>query len=418
MKRFNTIKASLLFLILFFADSEAQWMKIDIISDARPAPSLFLKDGIIYAGSDNRIYRSSDNGVNWKESNIISPDVDFISALIKHDNKIFVGTYNHGVFYSSDEGITWNSLNTGLNGLGAQTISEFAVRGSDLYAGTYGGGVFVTDLNALSHWNSFSNGLSFTVSYNINSIKNIDGTLYAGAGGNSSFFKNRENSDLWEEVVFGEMWGEPNNVFDIIKMGDQYIISASYGIYTSSDGVNWNYFNTGAGVINESNFALHNNRIYAHFTKGAGRTLWITSDDNGKTWNFFDDQRGIDVLSALVVDNKLFAGRVYGFNYRPLDPTSVDGDELPAQFELSQNYPNPFNPSTTINFSIDTPGNVELKIYDITGREVAALINQYKPAGNYSYRFNPTELNLSSGVYFYKLSAGEFSSVKKMILMK
>lgn len=418
MTRFYIFKTAFLLFILLSIRANAQWNKIDVIDGLRPAPSLFYKDGAIYAGSDNRIYISRDNGVSWQESNIISPDVDFISALIKHENKIFVGTYNFGVFYSNDEGMTWNSLNNGLSGLGSESISEFAIRGSYLYAGTYGSGIFVIDLNSLSRWNSFNNGLSFSVSYNIYSLKNINGMLYAGAGGNSSYFKNRENSDEWEEIVFGGMWGEPNSMYDILIIDNQFLVAASYGIYRSSDEKNWQYLNLGAGSINEANFAIHNNKIYVHYTKGSGRTFWFTSIDKGNTWNFLEDQRGVDVLSVLVVDNKLFAGRLYGFNYLPLVPTSVEEGELPAKFELNQNYPNPFNPTTTISFSINRAQNVELKIYDSIGREIVTLINDYKSAGYYSYKFNADELNLSSGVYFYKLNTGGITSVKKMLLMK
>lgn len=426
MTRLYIYKIALLFIMLLSIRSNAQWTKIDVIDDMRPAPSLFQKDGIIYAGSDNRIYISSDNGVNWKGSNIISPDVDFISALIKHENKIFVGTYNFGVFYSNDEGMTWNSLNNGLSGLGSESISDFAIRGSELYTGTYGAGIFVIDLNNLSQWIPFNNGLSFNLSYNINSLKNINGILYTGAGGNSSYYKNSANSNIWEEVVFGEIWGEPNSLYDIKINNNEYLIAASYGIYKSNDEINWQFYNLGAGSINEANFAIYNNKIFVHYTKGSGRTLWFTSVDNGSTWNFFEDQRGVDVLSTLIVDNKLFAGRLYGFNYLPLVPTSVEDEELPVRFELSQNYPNPFNPSTKINFTIPNVGskhastskNVTLKVYDILGNEIATIVNAFLPAGSYSFSFNASEWNLPSGIYFYKLTVDKFTSVKKMVLMK
>lgn len=413
-------------MMLLSISANAQWNKIDVINDSRPTPSLFQKDGIIYAGSDNRIYISGDNGVNWKESSIISPDVDFISALIKYENKIFVGTYNFGVFYSTDEGMSWNSLNNGLSGLGSESISDFAIRSSNLYAGTYGAGVFVINLNNLSQWIPFSNGLSFNSSYNINSLRNINGTLYAGAGGNSSYYKNLENSNQWIEVVFGEMWGQPNSMYDIKINNNEYLIAASYGIYKSNDEKNWQYYNLGVGSINEANFAIHNNKIYVHYTKGSGRTLWFTSVDNGNSWNFLEDQRNVDVLSVLVVDNKLFAGRLYGFNYLPLVPTSVDEDELPARFHLSQNYPNPFNPATIISFTIpnvesknaSTSKNVTLKVYDILGNEIATIVNAFLPVGSYSFSFNASEWNLTSGIYFYKLTVDKLTSVKKMVLMK
>jgi hypothetical protein len=88
----------------------------------------------------------------------------------------------------------------------------------------------------------------------------------------------------------------------------------------------------------------------------------------------------------------------------------------PLDFSLEQNYPNPFNPSTTIKYSIKENSLVSLKIYDILGNEVAALINEVKPVGIYSVNFNSG--SLSSGVYFYTLNAGSFSETRKMLLLK
>jgi hypothetical protein len=85
-------------------------------------------------------------------------------------------------------------------------------------------------------------------------------------------------------------------------------------------------------------------------------------------------------------------------------------------YKLSQNYPNPFNPSTTINYTIPKTGLVTMKVFDISGREVATLINEVKTAGNYDFKFNAS--SLSSGVYFYRLQAGNFVETKKMFLLK
>ncbi len=85
-------------------------------------------------------------------------------------------------------------------------------------------------------------------------------------------------------------------------------------------------------------------------------------------------------------------------------------------FVLSQNYPNPFNPATVISFEIPSRNFVELKIYDLLGREITSLVNEEKDAGKYSIRFNGN--SLASGVYFYKLTSGNYSQTKKLILMK
>ncbi len=89
---------------------------------------------------------------------------------------------------------------------------------------------------------------------------------------------------------------------------------------------------------------------------------------------------------------------------------------LPRQHALYTNYPNPFNPATKISFDIATPSNVSLKVYDITGQEVATLLSGYQQAGKFEVAFNAS--GLSSGVYFYTLQAGEFSATQKMLLSK
>ena len=93
-----------------------------------------------------------------------------------------------------------------------------------------------------------------------------------------------------------------------------------------------------------------------------------------------------------------------------------NNNEVPKTYSLSQNYPNPFNPTTSIKFSIPTSGNVRLSVYDVLGNEVATLQKGKMNAGNYIVDFNST--GLSSGVYFYKLTADNFSEVKKMVLIK
>ena len=99
--------------------------------------------------------------------------------------------------------------------------------------------------------------------------------------------------------------------------------------------------------------------------------------------------------------------------------TSVKLDEEhfnPNQIRLSQNYPNPFNPGTKISWQLPVSSRQNLKIYDVLGNEVATLVDEYKPAGSYEIEWNAS--GLPSGVYFYRLQAGEFIETKKMILMK
>lgn len=113
-------------------------------------------------------------------------------------------------------------------------------------------------------------------------------------------------------------------------------------------------------------------------------------------------------------------GKIYkwcmNINYEAPVGIQPIGIESPKSFSLSQNYPNPFNPVTNIKFSIPQSGNVTMKVYDVLGKQVAELVNEFKPAGNYIVVFNAS--HLSSGIYFYRIETSEFTEVKKMVLVK
>ena len=99
---------------------------------------------------------------------------------------------------------------------------------------------------------------------------------------------------------------------------------------------------------------------------------------------------------------------------RKISGNPVEVDKF--SYSLAQNYPNPFNPTTTIKYSIKEDGLVMLKVYDILGNEVAILVNEEKPAGNYKVEFNAS--NLPSGIYFYRITSARFTDTKKLLLLK
>ena len=108
-----------------------------------------------------------------------------------------------------------------------------------------------------------------------------------------------------------------------------------------------------------------------------------------------------------------------------LTVNTIKNERIPDSYQLSQNYPNPFNPSTIIKYSLPVEAHssvqlqsvpVTLKVYDILGREIATLVNKYQPSGNYEVNFDASDL--TSGIYFYKITTSEFNQVRKMILMK
>lgn len=106
--------------------------------------------------------------------------------------------------------------------------------------------------------------------------------------------------------------------------------------------------------------------------------------------------------------------KLYNYN---VGPVGIPGNNVsPASFSLEQNYPNPFNPSTVIKYNIPNSAHVSIKVFDILGNEVAQVVNEKKNPGSYEVEFNGA--NLSSGVYFYKITAGSFTDVKRMMMIK
>ena len=116
-----------------------------------------------------------------------------------------------------------------------------------------------------------------------------------------------------------------------------------------------------------------------------------------------------DISLALISD---ISDGPFRINYL----VSVDDSDPVTEFNLMQNYPNPFNPSTLIRYSIEKEGLVQLKIFDMLGREMKILVNSYQQAGTYEVMLNGS--NLSSGIYYYKLDSNNRSMIKKLILLK
>lgn len=145
-----------------------------------------------------------------------------------------------------------------------------------------------------------------------------------------------------------------------------------------------------------------------------GSHNWSSSAENS------NDENTLIIQDAQIANFYLqeFAARYYEANGDDsIFVTGVEDDyQLPNEFSLSQNYPNPFNPVTNINFSIPILSKVELIVYNILGEQIAALVNEIKDAGTYTVLFDASKL--TSGVYFYKISAYGFNQTKKLILLK
>jgi hypothetical protein len=165
------------------------------------------------------------------------------------------------------------------------------------------------------------------------------------------------------------------------------------------------YFDSAASM----QFAIASRRVnsggtnfYFHAWYGIGTGAYTSPDSSGHdslvTW----------ALTGPVVEQAIWSDVPIGIH-----STSV---EVPVEYALMQNFPNPFNPTTNIRFDLPTSGFVTLKVYNMLGKEVAVLLEKNLQAARYMVDFNASEL--PSGIYFYKLQAGDYTSIKKMTLIK
>jgi tetratricopeptide (TPR) repeat protein len=154
---------------------------------------------------------------------------------------------------------------------------------------------------------------------------------------------------------------------------------------------------------------------------GNGSTTICTTDNNGN-YTFPKIIENYDYTISLQIGNNTYSNtfmldedKIVDFNIGNLVGIS-EVEEIPTTYSLSQNYPNPFNPTTTIQYSIPKDEYVKLVVYDVTGKVVKELVNGHKSAGRYNVEFNAS--GYSSGTYYYKLEAGDYKNIQKMMLIK
>jgi hypothetical protein len=205
--------------------------------------------------------------------------------------------------------------------------------------------------------------------------------------------------------------------------GAVWTIDASLGLTTQQ--VDYTYCSSDSLAAGDKDFI-------AAFVDLNGDSITVRHGDLGAMGTYQhkrNSNQSSGLLAPAAAIYKVGGNKYSAFCYAGFGPTGVYynmetlvtgitpvNSEIPSAFKLEQNYPNPFNPVTNIRFSLPKAGMVSMKIFDISGREVAELISGTMNAGTYNYDFNAS--NLSSGIYFYRINAEGFTDTKKMILVK
>jgi len=237
---------------------------------------------------------------------------------------------------------------------------------------------------------------------------------------------------LYGISIFGEIF-----TIDLTNGSDSLVVDAE-GSYK---GFTFNPVTNELWASSRSNVPPNKDAIFTvDLTNGDTTIIGHTGLDKKTNDIVFDENLNLygvigasgEINEFINIDTSTAAGtivgsigfkHILGLAYEETGVTSVEDDKdetIPTDFALKQNYPNPFNPTTQIKFTISELRFTTLKVYDILGREVATLVNEEKPIGNYEIEFSATggAIVLSSGIYLYQLRAGDFVQTKKMILLK
>jgi photosystem II stability/assembly factor-like uncharacterized protein len=191
---------------------------------------------------------------------------------------------------------------------------------------------------------------------------------------------------------------------------------------TTNGGTNWFFQSNpisaaGLNQINDVKFISNGIGWAVHGALGTGAIMYTSN--GGMNWQMeIQGSLWYDCLE-IYQNTKAWCGADGGFIYYtiPENPLGIaSGEEIPSRFYLGQNYPNPFNPETNIKFQLAAAGFLRLSVFDILGREVSVLLNKDMNAGSYEVKWNSE--GYSSGIYYYKLTSGEYSETRKMILIK
>jgi photosystem II stability/assembly factor-like uncharacterized protein len=372
-------------------------------------------NGNVFAGTlGSYIFKTTDKGNSWTQFiNGLSSN-QIITLASNSINYLFAGTDTGGIYRSNDNGQSWTSINNGIGN--NNNVFAFAIDSRNTIfagcnpSGPSGGGVYISANNG-AQWTHLT-----STSGNVYSLAlSPSGKVFAGTNDGKVYFS-LDSGTTWNNTIITSTTVRSLIVdqFGNIFAGTDY----PGGLYRSTDnGSSW----SNIGFTNVSVTSLISNPALGIYLGTWGQGVFH-STDNGTTWNAVSDGLFDNNVLSLTFDASgyFYAGTQSSGVFRSAQPliTNVQNFEshTPKQFILNQNYPNPFNPSTTISFSLPHSEFTVLKIYDLLGKEITTLVSENLASGNYSFKWDAS--NQPSGLYFYRLQAGQYSETKKLLLLK
>ena len=431
--------------------------------------SIINNSTAVVVGDAGTVLRTTDGGSSWQPASSNVSD-NLISVSFNGVNGIAGGT-SQTLIYSTDAGATWTTSQTGFFGGGfygvqmLDAVNAFAggensifqplsgkstdsgqnwqftafylnsnegqlndVYFFDLNNGVGASGVFTgegaisTTTDGGANWTTlpFFSGVLYSVTFPANQtdigysvgmngliIKTTDGggswTVQPGGTSNSL------RSVTFADELTGYAVGEVGTILKTVTGGVIPVEFTSFNAKIEDREVQLSWQTS--TETNNSGFFIQ--RKTGSSWENLGFVQGYGTSTESHTYDYTDNLNELNYTGKIYYRLKQvdYDGAV---NYSSI--AEINYEPKPNDFELDQNYPNPFNPATSIKFSVPEGTHVKMTVYDLLGNEVQTLVDEYKPAGTYSVKFNGSEL--TSGIYIYRMQAGDFVSTKRMVLIK
>ncbi len=433
----NIMTKVFLTIILFIPITNAQtnyWQKVLGSSDENPFISIVVHpNGTVYSSDYGSVYKSTDYGKTWNLSK--SEIRNWITSLaINTNGDILAG--GNGLFRSSDNGQTWDSLPCPLGSsenIGSMTICNngYIFVGCNQLSG------IIRSTDNGNNWEKVNSSISGSSSGWVNPMVNFtSGHLsviayhYGGVPGLYTLVMHYSTNygETWSASSFPwkntTQWGFPYTAIATDSKNRLYVSGSSYPFLarSSNEDSGWISLNYPSQIIRSIRFNKNGDLLV-----GTNDSGFYISTNGGINWAQHNSGLKGMRIRSLAVDSGgyIYAGTDSGV-FKSMETTlSIQRnqqDYYPDRFSLNQNYPNPFNSSTQIYYELKQNGYATLTIYDVLGRVTDIILNQKKEKGVHQIHWDSK--NQSSGIYFYRLTIQNndnlqvYDQIKKMILIK
>ena len=423
-------------IILLTTDSGQNWTQISGDISTSFYGVYFLSPSVGYAAGVSgpdfsmlKVYKTIDAGDNW---NAIYVDSTFATSFAFVNSIFFLDDLTGFIAGSkfiktTDGGVTWNQINTG--------ISPTSIFQDVYFVNNNLGYVVYRDPLAGDGGIKTTDGGTMWTPLNINTDKHDKGYIYFAdenlgfISGGSTLYRTTDGGDNWDTLAVGTNNEDLNSKVTFVNSTTGFFGKKGMVFKTTDKGDTWADATIDNHSIPQQIQFLNNSIGYLICTTdtfGIPLHVLFKTTDGGNSWSdLTDGLPGSTSFEAMYFTDEN-TGYLVGPHGKIIKTASggeavtsvreIDNTSVPSGFELYQNYPNPFNPSTIISWHTSVNGRQTIKIFNILGREVASLIDEYKPAGTYEVEFNAS--GLASGVYFYRFQEGNFVTTKKLLLLK